>query len=498
MPRVHKDAEVAALRAGKELNMLIPVILSGGAGTRLWPVSREGQPKPFMTLPDGQSLLHKTYTRAASLLGHAGEIVTVTNRDYYFQSKDHYQAARLAQRGHFILEPSGRNTAPAIALAALALRARHGDDAVMVVMPADHLIRDLEAFERAVSHASALAETGYLVTFGVVPTTPETGFGYIEAGDELDDRGGTVVRRFVEKPDLDTAVHFLQSGNFLWNSGMFCFSVGTLLAELEQHAPELLAGAVSCFEASQISEAGAMLHQELSGEFFSVLPDISIDYALMERSQRVAVVPAHFDWSDIGSWSALSSLVAPDSQNNRAAGHAIFVDTQGTYVQSEGRLVATVGVSDLIVIDTADAILVAHADRAQDVRKVVKQLKDSEHEAYRLHRTVARPWGTYTVLEEGARFKIKRIVVKPGASLSLQMHHHRSEHWVVVCGMAKVTNGESVRLVNSNESTYIPAGHRHRLENPGVIDLVMIEVQSGEYLGEDDIVRFEDIYGRTQ
>lgn len=478
--------------------MLIPVILSGGAGTRLWPVSREGQPKPFMTLPDGQSLLHKTYSRAASLLGNAGEIVTVTNRDYYFQSKDHYQAARLAQRGHFILEPAGRNTAPAIALAALAMRARHGDDAVMVVMPADHLIRDLDAFERAVKHAASLAEAGHLVTFGVVPTTPETGFGYIESGDELDDRGGALVRRFVEKPDLETATHFLQSGNFLWNSGMFCFSVGTLLGELEQHAPELLAGAVSCFEASQVTEAGAMLQQELNGEQFGALPDISIDYALMEHSKRVAVIPAHFDWSDIGSWSALSSLVVPDSENNRAAGHAIFVDTQGTYVQSEGRLVATVGVSDLIVIDTADAILVAHADRAQDVRKVVKRLKDSEHEAYRLHRTVARPWGTYTVLEEGARFKIKRIVVKPGASLSLQMHHHRSEHWVVVCGMAKVTNGESVRLVNCNESTYIPAGHRHRLENPGVIDLVMIEVQSGEYLGEDDIVRFEDIYGRTQ
>ena len=478
--------------------MLIPVILSGGAGTRLWPVSREGQPKPFMILPDGESLLHKTYHRAASLLGSTGEIVTVTNRDYYFQSKDHFQAARLPQRGHFILEPAGRNTAPAVALAALALRARHGDEAVMVVMPADHLICDLDAFERAVEHAAALAEAGHLVTFGVVPTSPETGFGYIEAGDELDERGGAKVRRFVEKPDLDTAVSFLENGNFLWNSGMFCFSVGTLLAELALHAPELLAGAVSCFEASEVCEAGSMLQQELSGELFCALPDISIDYALMEHSQRVAVISAHFDWSDIGSWSAMSALVEPDDQNNRATGPAIFVDTQGTYVQSEGRLVATVGVADLIVVDTADAILVAHADRAQDVRKVVKQLKDSEHEAYRLHRTVARPWGTYTVLEEGPRFKIKRIVVKPGASLSLQMHHHRSEHWVVVCGMAKVTNGESVRLVNSNESTYIPAGHRHRLENPGVIDLVMIEVQSGEYLGEDDIVRFEDIYGRAR
>jgi mannose-1-phosphate guanylyltransferase len=478
--------------------MLIPVILSGGAGTRLWPVSREGQPKPFMALPDGQTLLHKTYHRAAGLLGEGGDIVTVTNRDYYFQSKDHYQAARVSQRGHFVLEPVGRNTAPAIAMAALALRERHGDSAILVVMPADHLIRDTDSFGRAVEHAAALAADGYLVTFGVVPTAPETGFGYIEKGEPIDERGGSMVRRFVEKPDLDTARHFLESGRFLWNSGMFCFTVGTLLGELERHAPELLSRAVDCLRASAADELGSILQQELSAEHFAALPDISIDYALMERSDRVAVIPAAFDWSDIGSWSALSALVEPDEQNNRAAGNAIFVDSQGTYVQSDQRLVATVGVNDLIVIDTADAILVAHADHAQDVRKVVKQLKDSEHEAYRLHRTVSRPWGTYTVLEEGPRFKIKRIVVKPGASLSLQMHHHRSEHWIVVRGMAKVTTGEETRLVNSNESTYIPAGHKHRLENPGVIDLVMIEVQSGEYLGEDDIVRFEDLYGRAR
>ncbi|WP_207884791.1 mannose-1-phosphate guanylyltransferase/mannose-6-phosphate isomerase [Pseudomonas sp. 30_B] len=476
--------------------MLIPVILSGGAGTRLWPVSREGQPKPFMAMPDGQSLLNKTYRRAAGLLGGDGSIVTVTNRDYYFQSKDHFQAAKLRQRGHFILEPIGRNTAPAIAVAALALRALYGDDVTMVVMPADHLIRDVEAFANAVEHAVELAAQGRLVTFGVVPTTPETGFGYIETGDALDARGGSTVRRFVEKPDLDTARQFLQAGTFLWNSGMFCFTVGTFISELEKHAPQMLAQAIDCQMASQPEEMGNVVQQELPHEHFSTLEDISIDYALMERSDRVAVVPAIFDWSDIGSWTAMSDLVDADADNNRAAGNAIFVDSRDNYVQSEGRLIATVGVEGLIVVETADAILVARADRAQDVRKVVKQLKDSENEAYRLHRTVSRPWGTYTVLEEGPRFKIKRIVVKSGAALSLQMHHHRSEHWVVVQGMAKVTNGESVRLVNSNESTYIPAGHRHRLENPGVIDLVMIEVQSGEYLGEDDIVRFEDIYGR--
>lgn len=476
--------------------MLIPVILSGGAGTRLWPVSREGQPKPFMAMPDGQSLLNKTYRRAAGLLGGDGSIVTVTNRDYYFQSKDHFQAAKLRQRGHFILEPTGRNTAPAIAVAALALRAMHGDDVTMVVMPADHLIRDVEAFANAVEHAVELAAQGRLVTFGVVPTTPETGFGYIETGDALDTQGGSTVKRFVEKPDLETAEQFLQAGTFLWNSGMFCFTVGTFISELEKHSPQMLAQAIDCQLASQPEEMGNVVQQELPHEHFSTLEDISIDYALMERSDRVAVVPATFDWSDIGSWTAMSELVDADADNNRAAGNAIFVDSRDNYVQSEGRLIATVGVEGLIVVETADAILVARADRAQDVRKVVKQLKDSENEAYRLHRTVSRPWGTYTVLEEGSRFKIKRIVVKSGAALSLQMHHHRSEHWVVVQGMAKVTNGESVRLVNSNESTYIPAGHRHRLENPGVIDLVMIEVQSGEYLGEDDIVRFEDIYGR--
>lgn len=477
--------------------MLVPVILSGGAGTRLWPVSREGQPKPFMQLPDGESLLQKTYRRAAELVAKGGEIVTVTNRDYYFQSKDHFLAAKLpSHHAHFILEPLGRNTAPAIAAAALVMRERYGDEVMMVVMPADHLIQDGEAFMAAVAQASALAADGYLVTFGIRPTAPETGFGYIEVGAALNQDGAALVERFVEKPDQETAKRYLASGTFLWNSGMFCFTASTLLGELATHAPELLELAAACVSASPAQDLGAVMQQELSAEHFAALPDISIDYALMERSAKVAVVPGAFGWSDIGSWGAMSGLVEPDAQNNRATGEAIFIDSRNTFVQSDGRLVAAVGVDDLIVIDTADAILVAHVDRAQDVRQVVKRLKDSNHDAYRLHRTVSRPWGTYTVLEEGPRFKIKRIVVKPNAALSLQMHHHRSEHWVVVQGMAKVTNGEGARLVNSNESTYIPAGHKHRLENPGVIDLVMIEVQSGEYLGEDDIVRFEDQYGR--
>ncbi|CRL49680.1 MULTISPECIES: mannose-1-phosphate guanylyltransferase/mannose-6-phosphate isomerase [Pseudomonas] len=479
--------------------MLIPVILSGGAGTRLWPVSREGHPKPFMTLPDGQSLLGKTYRRAAGLLDGWGDIVTVTNRDYYFQSKDHYQEAQLSRhRGHFMLEPTGRNTAPAIAAAALSLQALHGDEAIMVVMPADHLILNEDALKTAVEHAVALAREGFLVTFGVVPTAPDTGFGYIETGAALDGKGAAKVQRFVEKPDLQTATHYLESGHFLWNSGMFCFSIATVLAELQIHAPELLEQTKTCMAASSPVETVGCLQQELSPALFAEITDISIDYALMEHSDKVVVVPARFDWSDIGSWGAVAALVPADAQNNRASGDAVFIDSHNNFVQSEERLVAAVGVDNLIIIDTADAVLVAHADRAQDVRRVVKQLKDKKHEAYRLHRTVSRPWGTYTVLEEGPRFKIKRIVVKPGGKLSLQMHHHRNEHWVVVEGMAKVTNnGTGTHLVAKNESTFIAAGHRHRLENPGVIDLVIIEVQSGEYLGEDDIVRFEDQYGRT-
>ncbi|AWY43349.1 mannose-1-phosphate guanylyltransferase/mannose-6-phosphate isomerase [Pseudomonas putida] len=478
--------------------MIIPVILSGGAGTRLWPVSREDHPKPFMRLPDGQTLLEKTYLRAASLIAEDCEIVTVTNREHYFESRDHFARTGLGHQARFLLEPQGRNTASAIAVAALVLASEQGDNAVMVVMAADHLIGDLPGFKAATEQAVTLARQGYLVTYGIRPTAPETGFGYIEAGDALDQAGGRRVVRFVEKPDLVTAQEYLDSGSFLWNSGMFCFTVGSLINELQQHAPELLSLARDCVAQSPRSTgANAQMH-ELHAQRFAAMPNISIDYALMERSSRVAVVPGTFDWNDIGSWTAVRDLVESDDLQNRALCDAIFIDSRNTYVQSQGRVVATVGVDNLIVVETADAVLVAHADRAQEVRQVARHLKLKNHQAYRLHRTVSRPWGTYTVLEEGPRFKIKRIVVKPGAALSLQMHHHRSEHWIVVQGMAKVVNGGEPRLVNTNESTFIPAGHQHRLENPGVIDLMMIEVQSGEYLGEDDIVRFEDQYGRVQ
>jgi len=480
--------------------MMIPVILSGGVGSRLWPVSREAHPKPFMRLADGESLLQKTFLRACAL-PDVTEILTVTNRELYFKTADELRpvnasACPLA----YILEPFGRNTAAAIAAAALELAATHGDDVLMLALAADHLIAKPASLQRAVQIATELARQGHLVTFGIQPDYPETGFGYIEtAAEPLPNTGrqGFKVARFIEKPPLDKAREYLATGRHFWNSGMFCFHVGALLDELQRHAPEMLERVRRTMQASCATQGDGMRSLELHADLFDAVPDISIDYALMEKSDRVAVVTCDIGWSDIGSWTAMSVLTEPDAHGNRVEGEALIHDARDCYIHSPERLTAIVGVDSLIVVDTPDALLVAHKDRAQDVRHIAKQLKQSGHAAHQHHMTVHRPWGAYTVLEEGERFKMKRIEVKPGARLSLQMHHHRSEHWIVVSGMARVTNGDKIFLLNTNESTFIPAGHLHRLENPGVIELVMIEVQSGDYLGEDDIVRIEDSYGRT-
>ena len=469
--------------------MLIPVILCGGAGSRLWPVSRETHPKPFMRLADGQSLLQKTFLRAAAL-PDVGEIVTVTNRELFFKTEDEYRSlVPEGIRKTFLLEPFGRNTAPAVAAAALQMQRTYGDDALLLVLPADHLIADLPAFHAAVAEAGQLARDGDIVTFGIRPDRPDTGFGYIEFQ-------GHAVKRFVEKPDLQTAIGYLESGRFLWNSGMFCFKAGVMLREMASLCPEILESTRACLDGARTAAGAEVLQVELEAECFGKIPEKSIDYAVMEGTRTAAVVPCDIGWSDIGSWNAISDLAVADGQGNRVLGEAILHDTQNCYFQSD-RLVGAVGVQDLVVIDTPDALLIANRGNTQDVKHLYARLKAQGHDAHKLHRTVHRPWGTYSVLEEGPQFKIKRIEVKPGASLSLQMHHHRSEHWIVVNGTADVVNGEQRLALKTNQSTYIPAGHKHRLTNPGVIDLVMIEVQSGEYLGEDDIVRFEDNYGRA-
>lgn len=469
---------------------LIPVILCGGAGSRLWPVSRELHPKPFIRLEDGQSLLQKAFLRGAGLPG-VGEVLTVTNRELFFKTEDAYREVNQAGIAtSYILEPFGRNTSAAIAAAALRVAAMHGADALMLVLAADHLIGDQAAFADAVAAAVALAEQGLLVTFGIEPDSPETGYGYIEAE-------GARVLRFVEKPNLETAQAYVESGRFLWNSGMFCFQAGAILTAMEQLCPEILAATTTCVAQSRRSAGAAFSQLDLDAESFARIADKSIDYAVMEKSRQVAVVPCNIGWSDIGSWAALGDLTQPDENGNRVEGEALLHDVSNCFILSNKRVVGAVGLRDLIIVDTPDALLVADKSQAQDVKHLYAALKAQGHQAHKHHLTVHRPWGTYTVLEEDPAYKIKRIEVKPGASLSLQMHHHRSEHWIVVSGMAKVVNGERELFVGTNESTYIPAGHKHRLENPGLLTLVMIEVQSGQYLGEDDIVRFEDIYGRA-
>lgn len=469
---------------------MISVILCGGAGSRLWPVSRQLHPKPFLRLPDGQSLVQKAFLRG-SMLDDVKEILTITNKELHFKIIDEFAQLRSKKTTSYILEPFGRNTAPAIATAALYAKRRYGDDEPLLVLAADHLISMPGEFAKAVGQALDLARQNRLVVFGIQPTAPETGFGYIEAD-------GSKVLRFLEKPGIEKAGEYFKSGNFYWNAGIFCFTAGTMLAELQQHAPELLAVAEKCFNASSsdpLNERSIIL----DAETFAGAEDISIDYAVMEKSQNIAVVPCDIGWSDIGSWTALCELEEADTNGNRVAKSAdtVLEDVKNCDIQGSGRLIAGIGLENLLVVDTDDALLIADKNRAQDVKNIYSKLKRNDRDEYKLHRTVYRPWGSYTLLEVGPRFQMKRLVIKPDAAISLQRHYHRSEHWVVVSGMAEVTCEDNIFFVGTNESTYIKAGHSHRVANRGIIDLVIIEVQSGDYLGEDDIVRIEDGYGRA-
>lgn len=480
-------------------NIIIPVILSGGAGSRLWPVSRESHPKPFIQLQDGQSLLHKTFIRAARFT-NAPEIITITNKEYYLKSKAEYEKAALsdAPKQSYILEPFARNTAPAILLAALKASRTYGNESILLVLPADHLIEDLSEFIKSAEQAFSLAKANHLVTFGIKPRSPETGFGYIECGEaDTSTANAFRVKRFVEKPSSELAMTYCQSNQFLWNAGMFCFKVDVILNAFKQHASALFNQATICFDAAiQKNKSPDII--DFNPELFAALESISIDYAIMEKSNNIATIACHFDWRDIGSWEAYNELFTADQHGNTILGDAILIDSKNNFIHSETRMIASIGIHNLAIIDTPDAMLITHRDRAQDVKEVVQTLKNKAHQSYMTHRTVIRPWGSYTVLEEGPSFKIKRIVVKSHASLSLQMHEHRSEHWVVVEGTAKVINGDKEYLLQTNESTFVPMGTQHRLSNPTDSDVIIIEVQTGKYLGEDDITRYEDTYGRTQ
>lgn len=467
--------------------MLTPIIIAGGTGSRLWPLSRTLNPKQFLALAGKQSLLQDTISRLDGV--SALEPILVCNEEHRFLAAEQLRQLGL-ERSKIILEPFGRNTAPAIALAALHA-VSEGENPTLLVLPADHVITNTSAFHACLEKAQSLALSGKLVTFGIVPGHAETGYGYIERGDSIG--AGFSVSRFVEKPDQTTADSYLASGRYFWNSGMFMFQATRYLEELERFAPDILS---SCKDAL-IGSQQDLHFLRLDKTAFSSCPDDSIDYAVMEKTSDAVMVPLDAGWSDIGSWSALWDMSRKDADGNVLIGDVLYHNSHNSYIHSDSRLVAAVGVDDLVIVETKDALLVAHKDHVQDVKKIVGQLNSAKRSECINHREVYRPWGKYDSIDNGDRYQVKRITVKPGAKLSLQMHHHRAEHWVVVSGTAKVTNGDKTYLVGENQSTFIPLGEVHTLENPGVIPLELIEVQSGSYLGEDDIVRFEDRYGRS-
>ncbi|MCG8566761.1 MAG: mannose-1-phosphate guanylyltransferase/mannose-6-phosphate isomerase [Desulfobacterales bacterium] len=472
--------------------MIVPVIMAGGSGTRLWPLSRELYPKQLIAMYNEQTMLQNTVTRLEGVEGIQSPIL-ICNNVHRFMAAEQMQQIHCKPRD-IILEPVGRNTAPAIALAALKL-VGDGVDPVMLVLPADHKISQPGAFQKVVEEGVAWSEDGRLITFGIVPNSPETGYGYIRKGEALDQAASTVaIGEFVEKPDLPTAEQYLASGEYCWNSGMFMFKASTILREFEAHAPEML---TACKKAMAAGEQDLDFFR-IPKDLFEQVPSDSIDYAIMEKTSKGAMIPLDAGWNDLGSFDALWQTNEKNEDKNVFKGDVLVHDVRNSFVHASSKMVAAVGLDEFVIVETPDAVLVSPRDRVQDIKKLVVQLRDGKRQEAVTHSKVYRPWGDYETIDMADRYQVKRITVKPGAVLSLQKHYHRAEHWTVVSGSALVTKGEDTLLLKEDESVYIPLGTLHRLENPGKIPLELIEVQSGSYLGEDDIVRYEDVYGRRE
>lgn len=475
------------LAQSEVIDMILPVILAGGSGSRLWPLSRQQYPKQFLTLFENHTLLQATVQRLDGI-DHLPPMV-ICNEAHRFTVAEQLQQKKVDHSG-ILLEPVGRNTAPAIALAAFKALA-DGQDPLLLVLAADHVIKQPDAFCQAVSKAISCAQSNQLVTFGVVPTQPETGYGYIKAGTAIN-KTAYHVERFVEKPELELAEAYLEAGDYYWNSGMFLFKASVFLEQLKRHRPLIYQ---ACEKAMKTPSTDFDFIR-VDKDSFASCPSDSIDYAVMENTQDAVVLPLDCEWSDVGSWSALWEVSEKDTHGNASFGDVMSLNCEGTYAYSSDKLVATVGLKDLVVVETKDAVLVCKQSEVQQVKHLVDQIKENQRSEWQHHRDVYRPWGKFDCIDRGERFQVKRITVKPGAKLSLQMHHHRAEHWVVVRGTAKVTKDDTTTLVTENQSTYIPIGTKHSLENPGKVPLELIEIQSGSYLEEDDIVRFDDQYGR--
>ncbi len=473
--------------------MIIPLVLAGGSGTRLWPLSRELFPKQLLNLTDEHSMLENTLLRLQGLTSIAAPLI-VCNETHRFMVAEQLRRIEVSPFS-IMLEPMGKNTAPAIAVAALKL-AEQVEDPVLLVLPADHVIHNISRFHDVVLQGAALAEQGYLITFGIVPDAPETGYGYIKKGAALKNGDNAVctIDRFVEKPDYDTACHYVESGKYFWNSGMFMFRTSCIISELERHEPEILS---ACRRALEKGVNDLDFFRLDRGSFAEVKPE-SIDCAVMEKTDKGAIIPFDAGWNDLGSWDALWHTGRKDENNNVLTGDVLLSNVKNSYLYSQNRLIAAVGIEDHVIVETRDAVLVAPRDQVQDVKLIVGQLKKRSRQEAVSHSKVFRPWGSYETIDKEHRFQVKRITVKPGAKLSLQKHYHRAEHWTVVSGTAIVTKGDEEIMLSENESTYIPLGTLHRLENPGRIPLELIEVQSGSYLGEDDIIRYDDVYGRQK